>query len=218
MLHVLKRTCNRVPLHGILFLVLAGASFAASSQVVDARHRRIAVSADTGEGGFGLRASTKELDLVRSAKTLLGVPYRFGGNSEHRGFDCSGFTRRVFEMTFGLVLPRRARDQASMQGLLPVRRRDLEPGDLVFFNTREQEYSHVGIYLGDDKFIHSPRSGAVVRIDDMNVDYWSHRFTGARRAPIQEVERNGTSASFASSVLLDGTSSEEQKLNQEYLR
>jgi cell wall-associated NlpC family hydrolase len=110
------------------------------------------------------------------------VRYRRGGNSADEGFDCSGFTRHVFEASLGLVLPRRADQQASITGLLSVNRDELRPGDLVFFNTMRRAFSHVGIYVGEGKFIHAPRSGAEVRIEDMRTAYWARRYDGARRA------------------------------------
>lgn len=121
-------------------------------------------------------------DMVLTAMNFLGVPYRRGGNSADDGFDCSGFTRHIFEMSLGLVLPRRADDQASASGLLRIGRDELRPGDLVFFNTLRRTFSHVGIYIGEGKFIHAPRSGTEVRIEDMRQAYWDRRFTGARRA------------------------------------
>jgi len=123
-------------------------------------------------------------DLVMSAMNFLGVPYKRGGNSEESGFDCSGFTRHIFERSIGLVLPRRADEQATTAGLLSINRGELKPGDLVFFNTMKRTFSHVGIYVGDDKFIHSPRAGGEVRIEDMRESYWARRFTGARRADL----------------------------------
>jgi cell wall-associated NlpC family hydrolase len=123
-------------------------------------------------------------DLVMTAMNFLGVPYRLGGNSEQSGFDCSGFTRHIFENSIGLVLPRRADEQATTAGLLNIHRAELKPGDLVFFNTMRRTFSHVGIYVGDDKFIHSPRAGGAVRIEDMRDSYWDRRFTGARRADL----------------------------------
>ena len=123
-------------------------------------------------------------DLVMSAMNFLGVPYRRGGISESSGFDCSGFTRHVFENSIGLVLPHRADEQATSAGLLDIKRQELKPGDLVFFNTMKRTFSHVGIYVGDDKFIHSPRAGGEVRIEDMRESYWARRYTGARRADL----------------------------------
>jgi cell wall-associated NlpC family hydrolase len=138
-------------------------------------------------------------DLVVSAMDFLGVRYRRGGTSADTGFDCSGFTRHVFENSVGLLLPRRSRDQASLAGLLNVRRDELKPGDLVFFNTMRSAFSHVGIYVGDGKFIHSPRTGSTVRIEDMREAYWTKRFNGARRAP-NLVESSSLSAKLQAEV------------------
>ncbi len=123
-------------------------------------------------------------DLVMQAMNFLGVPYRRGGNTADQGFDCSGFTRFVFENSIGLVLPRRADEQAKSSSLLAVKRDELKPGDLVFFNTMRRAFSHVGIYVGEGKFIHAPRSGGEVRVEDMRQAYWSKRFNGARRAEL----------------------------------
>ena len=118
-------------------------------------------------------------DMVVSAMAFLGVPYRRGGNSAESGFDCSGFVKALAEQTLGLVLPRRADQQAA--ATQKIDRGDLQPGDLVFFNTMRRAFSHVGIYVGDGKFIHSPKPGAEVRVEDMRGNYWQHRFNGARR-------------------------------------
>jgi hypothetical protein len=121
--------------------------------------------------------------LVDSAMNFLGVRYKRGGNSADTGFDCSGFTRYVFENSIGRVLPHRADEQANSPDLMKVEQKDLKPGDLVFFNTMRRTFSHVGIYLGDGKFIHSPRTGESVRIEDIGIAYWARHFTGARRVP-----------------------------------
>jgi cell wall-associated NlpC family hydrolase len=114
---------------------------------------------------------------------FLGVPYRRGGD-DAEGFDCSGFTRHVFESTLGLVLPHRADQQARHASLASVPRDELKPGDLVFFNTMKRAFSHVGIYIGEGRFIHAPRSGGEVRVEDMRQRYWAQRFNGARRAEL----------------------------------
>ena len=124
---------------------------------------------------FGGKAS----ELVIQAMGLLGVPYLSGGTSEEKGFDCSGFVRHMYEKSVGLVLPRRAEEQAKVTE--EIKRSELKPGDLVFFNTLKRTFSHVGIYVGDGKFIHSPRPGKAVRVDDMREAYWQNRFNGARR-------------------------------------
>lgn len=129
--------------------------------------------------GMRQQMSLAASDLVVTAMGFLGVPYRRGGNSVETGFDCSGFVRAMYEQTVGLVLPRRAAEQAEATQL--IAREELKPGDLVFFNTMRRAFSHVGIYVGDGKFIHSPRSGAQVRVEDMRTAYWNTRFNGARR-------------------------------------
>ena len=119
--------------------------------------------------------------LVMQAMGFLGVPYRYGGNSAETGLDCSGLVRLVFEQSVGKVLPRRTADQVD--ATVAIDTRDLRPGDLVFFNTMRRAFSHVGIYVGDGKFIHAPSSGGKVRVEDMRNRYWTTRFNGARRVP-----------------------------------
>ena len=122
---------------------------------------------------------TQASELVLNAMGFLGVPYKRGGSNANTGFDCSGFVRSMYEQTVGLILPRRAEEQA--RATQEIAREELKPGDLVFFNTMRRAFSHVGIYLGDGKFIHSPRSGSHVRVEDMREAYWTKRFNGARR-------------------------------------
>ncbi len=117
--------------------------------------------------------------LVSEALNYLGIRYRFGGSSPDTGFDCSGLVAYSAERSLGLKLPRSAADIAQ-QGI-SVRKNELKAGDLVFFNTMGRRYSHVGIYLGDDRFVHSPSAGGVVRVENMNMAYWSKRYNGARR-------------------------------------
>lgn len=124
-------------------------------------------------------AKDKTSELVVSAMGFLGVPYKRGGSSLETGFDCSGFVRAMYEQTIGLMLPRTADQQAA--ATQEIDQNDLQPGDLVFFNTLRRAFSHVGIYVGDNKFIHSPKPGAQVRVEDMRVGYWRTRFNGARR-------------------------------------
>jgi len=123
-------------------------------------------------------------ELVVNAMGFLGVPYKRGGNSAETGFDCSGFVRAMYEQTVGLLLPRRADQQAAATQVID--KKELQPGDLVFFNTMRRNFSHVGIYVGDGKFIHSPRSGSEIRVEDMGVAYWKRRFNGARRVTSTE--------------------------------
>ena len=117
-------------------------------------------------------------DLISDAMGYLGTPYRKGGTTD-KGFDCSGFVQTVYANTLGLILPRSALEQAKATD--PIEATELQPGDLVFFNTMRRAYSHVGIYLGNDQFIHSPRPGKQVRVENMSDSYWAKRFNGARR-------------------------------------
>jgi cell wall-associated NlpC family hydrolase len=118
-------------------------------------------------------------DLVGNALSFLGVPYRRGGHSAESGFDCSGFVKAMYEQTVGLILPRKAEQQAA--ATQRIDQADLQPGDLVFFNTMRRAFSHVGIYIGEGKFVHAPKPGAEVRVESMSVSYWTRRFDGARR-------------------------------------
>jgi cell wall-associated NlpC family hydrolase len=120
-------------------------------------------------------------DMLLAAIALVGVPYRLGGNDIDNGFDCSGFTRHLYQTHLGVTLPRQSRDQADADGFVDVPPYELQPGDLVFFNTLNRRNSHVGVYLGDGRFIHAPRTGAVVRLEAIGMRYWMARYDGARR-------------------------------------
>ncbi|KAF1047303.1 C40 family peptidase [Xylophilus sp.] len=134
--------------------------------------------------------SDKASDLVVHAMGFLGVPYRRGGNTADTGFDCSGFVRAIYEETVGKLLPRRAAEQAASTD--KIDRADLKPGDLVFFNTMRRAFSHVGIYVGDNKFIHAPKPGAEVRVEDLRTAYWQRRFDGARRVQAEDVDQTAS--------------------------
>jgi len=135
-------------------------------------------------GDVSDKMEAKASELVINAMTFLGVPYKRGGTDAATGFDCSGFVRAIFEQTAGLVLPRKANEQAA--AAQKIDRADLQPGDLVFFNTMRRAFSHVGIYVGEGKFIHAPKPGAEVRVESLSVTYWARRFDGARRVAVQE--------------------------------
>lgn len=118
-------------------------------------------------------------DVTDHALDLIGVRYRFGGQTPEKGLDCSGLVKYVFEQVTGVSMPRSAREQAKVGE--KVDREDLQPGDLVFFNTRRAAFSHVGIYLGDNEFVHAPRKKSSVKIANIDGQYWKKRFNGARR-------------------------------------
>ncbi len=126
-------------------------------------------------------AGLGEIDhpLANQALNQLGIRYRWGGKSPETGFDCSGLIVYSAQRSLGLKLPPRSDDIAKIGN--KINKKDLQVGDLVFFNTLGTRYSHVGVYLGQNKFVHSPRRGQVVRIEDMTLRYWTARYTGARR-------------------------------------
>jgi cell wall-associated NlpC family hydrolase len=130
-------------------------------------------------GEVGNKVEARASELVFTAMTFLGVPYKRGGDNSETGFDCSGFVRAIYAQTAGLLLPRRAEQQAAATEKIDAS--ELKPGDLVFFNTMRRTFSHVGIYVGNGKFIHSPKPGSEVRVEDMGISYWARRFDGARR-------------------------------------
>lgn len=126
-------------------------------------------------------ASAPRVEAALVALGLLGSPYAYGGSSPDTGFDCSGLVAYVYRAAFQSALPRTTYEQSRVG--VPVASEALGPGDLVFFNTLRRDFSHVGIYLGDARFVHAPSSGGVVRVEDMRVPYWSSRYNGARRLP-----------------------------------
>jgi len=145
---------------------------------------------------LGACASTKEnvlthesdssaavIRLTSFAYSLIGTPYKFGGHSPKTGFDCSGFVDYVFQHTANVSLPHNAQ-QMSRHGL-PVKSSSLREGDLVFYDTNEEAFSHVGIYLGKGRFIHAPSSGGRVRTENMYDPYWKTHYNGARRITLR---------------------------------
>ena len=126
-----------------------------------------------------VNATDRASSVALQALAHLGTPYRAGGLSPRTGFDCSGLVAYVYRQGAGLALPRNTFDLSRLGE--PVERAALRAGDLVFYNTQRREYSHVGIYLGEDRFIHAPASGGEVRVEDLRAGYWMRRYDGARR-------------------------------------
>lgn len=118
-------------------------------------------------------------EVILQGLKFIGVKYRFGGTDAKQGLDCSGYVQLVFKNSIGLLLPRTAAEMSNVGE--SVQKNELKPGDLVFFNTMKRDFSHVGIYLGDNYFMHAPSTGAEVRVENMASDYWFKRFNGARR-------------------------------------
>lgn len=125
------------------------------------------------------RYTNSAQDLILKGLELVGINYRRGGTDPDSGLDCSGFVQLVFKDAIGMLLPRTAKEQSQVGNVID--KDELKPGDLVFFNTMRRAFSHVGIYLGDNHFLHAPRTGAEIRVEDMSRGYWTKRYNGARR-------------------------------------
>ncbi|MBR8056729.1 C40 family peptidase [Burkholderia dolosa] len=194
----LTQACTRA-VAGMFIGVLIAAAPAAFADEVSSFNQNVTSSNQNGSASSLQQTSTQSTssgaksflsgmagkagDVVVSALNMIGVRYRWGGNSPDSGLDCSGFVRYVFQDTLGMSLPRRAEEMSRVGE--KVRMSELKPGDLVFFNTMRRTFSHVGIYIGDNKFVHSPSTGSTVRVDDLDSTYWEKRFTGARRIESQ---------------------------------
>ena len=126
-----------------------------------------------------INATDRASNTAMQALAYLGTPYRAGGLSPQTGFDCSGLVAYVYREGAGLMLPRNTFDLSRVGR--PIEPSALRPGDLVFYNTQRREYSHVGIYLGEDRFIHAPSNGGEVRVENLHAGYWLRRYSGARR-------------------------------------
>lgn len=176
---------NQLILVGFVAAALGGCATAPTPRdpvpVADARSagETIAAQAPTPKSPAPVPASRHDADLLFQAIAAVGSDYRSGGRDHETGFDCSGLVAFVFRQAYGLELPHNSRAQSAFGEA--VEARDLQPGDLVFFNTQREPYSHVGIYLGEDKFIHAPRTGSPVRTENMRARYWATRFDGGRR-------------------------------------
>ncbi|HLR78173.1 MAG TPA: C40 family peptidase [Burkholderiaceae bacterium] len=186
-----RRHCARYLVPAATVLILSGC---ASTQDPGSRHAsgnalRDSYMSQTRADPLGAYMASRDIiksygqnsasPLAETALNMLGVKYRFGGGAPSTGFDCSGLVVYAAEKSLGLKLPRQSSKLAQIGE--SVNLDELQEGDLVFFNTRGFRNSHVGIYLGDRKFVHAPRSGSVVRIESMDIGYWRKRYNGARR-------------------------------------
>lgn len=182
----------RLRMHSFLLVLLfsfglLSLSACAANQEKPAAYTYEAVS-DDGEAAESSSTQTwteQAKEVILNALSLSGVQYKYGGSTPESGFDCSGFVRYVFKQATNLTLPRSALAISHLGK--NVRTNELQPGDLVFFNTLKSTFSHVGIYLGNNKFIHSPSRGGGVRVEDMKDQYWSKRYNGARRIGDEEI-------------------------------
>ena len=170
------------PYRFALFAVcLAAFSPAASAQADAGRSFTDTAAATVKDAASTALHSAQSLaqDLTSTALDLIGIRYQWGGSTPQTGLDCSGLVRFVFQQVTGVTLPRTARDMSRLgEQVAPT---ELQPGDLVFFNTQRFAFSHVGIYLGDNRFVHAPRRGREVEVATLDSNFWHSRFNGARR-------------------------------------
>lgn len=174
---------SRAPLFARVFVLgaIAVAAVCGSAHAAEPPHGGLASLTDlTQPNSHEIVANS----LISSAQRFLGTPYRYGGTSQDSGMDCSGLLNVTFRETLGVKMPRRSMDLSKLGS--PVKRSDLQPGDLVFFNTLQRNYSHSGLYIGDGKFIHAASRGKerLVRINNIDDDYYRTRFQGGRRLPL----------------------------------
>jgi cell wall-associated NlpC family hydrolase len=139
----------------------------------------VRAAAEAGSGSIVAPLGADAQSVLMHALSLIGVNYRYGGNSVERGFDCSGFVRYVFAEAIAMELPRSSYGMSRLGK--HISHHQLIPGDLLFYNTLRRQFSHVAIYLGEGRFVHAPSKGKQVEIVDMSDPYWKKRFNGARR-------------------------------------
>jgi cell wall-associated NlpC family hydrolase len=166
--NVVRRTCV-----GGLTLILSGLILGGCSTPT----RKPAPQSTIAKFKEDTSVGTEGISIA--AMGLVGVPYRFGGNTPAGGFDCSGLIVYVYNNAAGIKLPRTVQEM-SRAGQT-IRNDAPAPGDLVFFNTTGERYSHAGIYVGHGRFVHAPSKGGTVRLDQMTSPYWAARYTEARR-------------------------------------
>lgn len=164
----------KIVLAAIVGLILAGCATPPARHAAPGRPHPAAVQRALAEA-----PSARARELALHALSQIGIRYRFGGSSPEHGFDCSGLVQYVFNQGAGLALPRNTQEMSKVGA--PVAAGELAPGDLVFFDTLRRPYSHVGIYLGEHRFVHAPTTGGTVELVDMRERYWQSRFNGGRR-------------------------------------
>lgn len=188
----LKIRCMTIRRYFISILLLLGS--AACAAVEPATEPKVVVAPEVTEPAQTASNEPANIDssdwsgivreVLMNALSLTGIKYKYGGGSPETGFDCSGFVRYVFQQAANITLPHSARALGQLGQSVPIGQ--LKPGDLVFFDTLKSAFSHVGIYLGSNRFIHAPSAGGSINVVDMDDAYWARRFNGARRLDISK--------------------------------
>ncbi|MCI3208516.1 MULTISPECIES: C40 family peptidase [Pandoraea] len=185
-LSVTSTTLARLPWRsaGVLAVTLLVAACSSGPSV------RQGGNANYGNRTVGPERSAGQEEITLEAMSLVGIPYRYGGNTPDSGFDCSGLVRYVVARAAGVNLPRTTADMSGVGTVLE--RDDLASGDLIFFNTTGRAHSHVGIYVGQGKFVHAPNSGGTVRLESIFIPYWAKRIDGVRRVAANKAPAGNT--------------------------
>lgn len=161
--------------------MVAAPAAAESRDMLFADDVNMLIAAQDGNGEIPAEVDGRVRSLLKRALALIGTPYRWGGASPDGGFDCSGLVGYVFRTALGIELPRVSREMAGNGE--QVEKSALSAGDLVFFGRRANRVDHVGIYLGNGRFVHAPRTGRDVTVSSLADGYWANRFMQARRVP-----------------------------------
>ena len=151
---------------------------------VFAGHVNTANAVESDDAPYFYDRSERIEQIISLGKSMLGTRYKYGGELKESGLDCSGLVKLTFKEALGVNLPRTSAQMAKVGE--KIKSVALQPGDLVFFNTMHRAFSHVGIYMGNNEFLHAPHTGASVRVESMNTSYWSSRYNGARRLLAEE--------------------------------
>lgn len=164
----------------VLCAVLMAASVTARAEDSILRFWKTNAAAETNETAQAEKPADGKINrVINQALDMIGIDYKYGSAQPETGLDCSGLVKYVFEQSLNVVMPHNALAMSRIGD--KIARTELKPGDLVFFNTLRRSFSHVGIYIGDGKFVHAPRTGKKVQVVDLNDRYWSKHYEGARR-------------------------------------
>lgn len=145
-------------------------------------------TAQTKEVAVGRDSQDMIGSMLLQSVSLIGIPYKWGGNTPQQGMDCSGFIRYVFKKSLGINLPRTASEMAKVGKRVSID--ELEPGDLIFFNTKRGYNTHMGMYIGNNKFIQAPHTGADIQVTELN-SAWRAKINGAKRIVQEDEDDNG---------------------------
>lgn len=168
------------PINTLICALLLSTSVASQADDSLFRFWKNNAAAETSESAQAEKPiEGKMTSVINQALDMIGIDYRYGSAKPETGLDCSGLVKYVFEQSLNVALPHNALAMSKLGD--KIGRAELKPGDLVFFNTLSRSFSHVGIYIGDNKFVHAPRTGKKVQVVDLSDSYWTKHYQGARR-------------------------------------